>query len=212
MSEQRMHDILRFWFGRTPAASLSVRDRIAILGSIPYWHGHYYNRFFPVDARMRRLFEGDIRSARNGAYEGWGASVEGRLALILLYDQFPRNIYRGTSDAFALDSRGYELARRCLATNEDQVYAPLIRSFYYLPLVHVEDLAIQDEAVDRYRQAHACATDGFSKWLLYMDLLGARRHRDIVHRFGRFPHRNRILNRDSTREELQFLKLPFSSF
>lgn len=212
MSSTRIQEVLRFWFGSMPGREFPLRHRLATLGCIPYWHGHYYGRVLPVDARMRRLFGHDVDTVAAGGHADWAQTEAGRLALLLLCDQFPRNMHRGTPRAFALDAQGYALARQCLDKREDELFHPVVRSFYYLPLVHVEDLAVQNEAVELYRKLPGLARDGLSRWLLGMDLMGASRHRDIVQRFGRFPHRNRILNRTSTPEELRFLKEPFSSF
>lgn len=207
----RARAILEFWFGRVPDHRHTLGDTFRTIKCVPYWHGHYYSRVMNVDGRMRDLFSADLAEVGKGL-KVLEESITGRLALILLCDQFTRNIYRGTVGAFGHDGYVYDLALRCLYAGEDKLFHPLVRSFYYLPLVHVEDIHVQNRAVDLYRKALKQTIAPLPKILLAMDLAGTKRHRDIIQMFGRFPHRNTILGRDTTSEEAAFLKQPFSKF
>src|SRR5690606_16367047 len=117
---------------------------------------------------------------------------DGALALLLLLDQFPRNVFRGTGHAYATDALARHFAERMLAAGHDREVAPELRVFCYLPVQHHEDAADQDRAV-----ALVQAGGGDATWALH--------HRDIIRRFGRFPHRNAVLGRESTAEEQAFL-------
>src|SRR5690606_32287203 len=136
---------------------------------------------------------------------------QGRLALIILLDQFPRNMYRETPQAFAFDAKARALTLEGLQAGDDQALRPIERVFFYLPLEHAEDLALQHRCVELFETLAASlpeetrkSFDGFTDF--------ARKHRVIVERFGRFPHRNAILGRESTDEEIAFLRTPGSSF
>ena len=135
----------------------------------------------------------------------------GRLALVLLTDQFPRSIYRGTPAAFAFDAIARSLCLESLADGSDRALRPIERVFLYLPFEHSESLTDQDRAVELFRALAADVeprlTPPFEDYLDY-----ALRHRAIVERFGRFPHRNAILARPSTPAEIAFLEEPGSSF
>ena len=127
--------------------------------------------------------------------------AEGALALAILLDQFPRNIYRGTPRAFAADAKARDAARNALAAGHDQAVAPFMRAFLYLPFEHSEDMADQDRSVALFRAL------GDEKYLGF-----AIGHRDVIARFGRFPHRNEILGRRSTPDELAYLRQPGAGF
>ena len=162
------------WFGGGPAFDDEVRTRLGLL------HGR----------------------AAAGELAGWAATSDGALALLLLLDQVPRNIFRGTPRAFATDAAALAVARRAVAADLDLAQPVPRRVFFYLPFEHSETLADQQtsERLTRERSGEANA------------ILYAVRHREIIERFGRFPHRNAILGRPSTAEELEFLKEPNSSF
>lgn len=153
------------------------------------------------DAELRRRFEIAHGRARRGELAAWEASAEGLLALIVLLDQIPRNIYRGTPAAFAADDQALALAEAAIARGLDTSLGPYQRAFLYLPFMHSERLADQERGIMLYTKL------GLAEQIDYM-----HRHRDIIARFGRFPHRNAILDRASTQEELEFLKQPGSSF
>ena len=153
------------------------------------------------DTKIKERFGDLIDSAIRGTYDDWRKTGDGALALCLVLDQFPRNVWRGTARAFAGDGRAREVARDAIERRLDRDVAPERRLFFYLPFEHSENLADQDRAVALIEAL------GDEEQADY-----ARRHRDIIARFGRFPHRNAMLSRTSTAEELAFLKEPGSSF
>jgi len=142
-------------------------------------------------------------AAATGALDAWGATPEGALALVVLLDQVPRNAFRGTARMYATDAHGLEAAKAAVGAGHDLDFPDdARRMFLYLPYEHSEDLADQRECVRLVAERIADP-----------EFLGyARRHLEIVERFGRFPHRNALLGRDSTPEELAFLEEPGSSF
>lgn len=150
------------------------------------------------DSAIRLKYEPVHHAAARGQYDRWIETSEGALALMLLLDQFPRNLYRDSAHAFATDPKARVLARRALELGHDQELEPPLRPFLYLPFEHSEALADQDESV---RLATAlrdqCGDEETLKWALI--------HRDIIARFGRFPHRNPCLGRETTPEEQAFL-------
>lgn len=169
---------------------------------LTYWRNAGPTRWFAkseaFDDAIRLKFEAVHHAAARGAYAGWQASADGALALIILLDQFPRNLYRGSAHAFATDPLALSIARRAIAAGMNQEVEPLLRPFFYLPFEHSEALPDQDECV-RLCQAHAkaCGDEETLKWAVL--------HRDIIARFGRFPHRNPMLGRRTTDEEQAFL-------
>jgi uncharacterized protein (DUF924 family) len=150
------------------------------------------------DAACRAGFGTLVVPAREGALDGWAETPKGALALLLLLDQFPRNIFRGSADAFASDWHARDIARRVvLARRFDMALTPTARGFLYLPFEHSEDMADQDLSVALFeglRDVPSFAAPGGT-----IDY--AWRHREVIRRFGRFPHRNAVLGRVSTAEE-----------
>ncbi|MGD9763814.1 MAG: DUF924 family protein [Candidatus Binatia bacterium] len=156
------------------------------------------------DAEIRDRFGALICAAAQRELDGWAASPRGRLALILLLDQFPRNVYRGQREAFASDAHALSLALAGIDFGVDRALGTRERAFFYLPLGHAEDPAMQDRAVTAVRQLVAespAALRGEVEEFLRF----ARAHRDIIARFGRFPHRNAALGRASTADEKAYL-------
>lgn len=145
------------------------------------------------DARFHDAFRAAHEAAAAGALAGWEASPEGALALILLLDQFPRNCFRGTARMFATDAKAVAVATRAIAAGHDLATPEELRVFVYLPYEHAEDPALQALCVTLVAPLGG-------EWLRF-----AEEHRDIIQRFGRFPHRNDILGRVSTPEEIAFL-------
>lgn len=162
---------------------------------------HWFTASDAFDAALRQRFTVLHESARGGELDDWAKTPGGALALILLLDQIPRNIFRNSARAFGSDDKALALAKRAVASGFDRALGKDERLFLYLPFEHAEDRATQDEAV--------LLIEGL-KDPAYTDY--ARRHRDIIRRFGRFPHRNEHLRRTSTPEEIEFLKEPGSSF
>ena len=158
------------------------------------------------DAQIRERFGALIDTAIDGGLRDWAATPRGALAQILLLDQFTRNVYRDTPRAFAGDPQALELAIALTQDGQDQELEPTLRAFVYMPFEHAEDLAMQARAVELF-QLLTQSREGFESMLDY-----AQRHQEVIARFGRFPHRNAILGRDSTPEELAFLQQPGSRF
>jgi len=193
-------EILDFWFGPLmQGAELTAARR-------DLWFG----KNAKIDREIAARFKVFLGPARDGEL-AWGSEPRGRLALVVLLDQFPRNIYRGHSEAFAYDPAALQQAECALAAGDDQRVGLLERVFFYLPFEHAEELPLQERSVNLFRALAAEAPPGqvkaFASFLDY-----AIRHRDIIARFGRFPHRNQILGRTSTAEERAFLLQPGSSF
>ena len=174
--------VLRFWFDDTPH-----RQRFAHDASFDQLIGH--------------RFGGLLRSAREGLLDDWAVTPDGALALVVVLDQFSRNIHRGHPQAFAADGKAREIASAALARGFDRLLPPERRAFLYLPFEHSESLADQERSLALF----TAMRDG-------EQLDHAVRHHAIVERFGRFPHRNAILGRTSTPEEIAFLTLPESAF
>jgi uncharacterized protein (DUF924 family) len=147
----------------------------------------------------------DYEAARAGRLARWMEDPRSCLALIVLLDQLPRNMFRGSPRTYESDDKALAVARHAVAARHDHALRPVERSFVYLPFEHAEDLAAQHEGVALFSGLDLHPRG--QEWLKI-----ARRHMEIVARFGRFPHRNDILGRPSTPEEIEFLTQPNSSF
>lgn len=151
------------------------------------------------DQAIRLRFEPTHFAAARGEYDAWTATAEGVLALLLLIDQFPRNLFRNSGHAFATDPLARKVAREALAAGFDKQLDPKLRPFLYLPLQHSEAMADQDQALAHFNAlADEQGDPEIAKW--------AKHHHAIIARFGRFPHRNRQLGRKTTPEEQAFLE------
>lgn len=157
--------------------------------------GRWFSRNEGFDALCRTSFLQAYEDAATGKFAAWERAPEGALALVLLLDQMPRNMFRGEARTWATDPIALAVAERALAKGFDRDVAPELRAFFYLPFMHAEDRAAQERSVALYK-AHGDPDN----------LNFAHHHRDIVARFGRFPHRNEVLGRESTPEELAFLE------
>jgi uncharacterized protein (DUF924 family) len=188
------NDVLDFWF-LTPDQPGYGKPR-----------AEWFRKDAKFDETIRARFGDLITTAQAGGLKDWCATAEGALAYILVLDQFTRNVFRDTAQAFAGDALSLTAALNALDRGLAKALPPLRRWFIYMPLEHAEDLAMQDRCVALFA-ALAAEDAAFCDALDY-----AVRHRDIVARFGRFPHRNALLGRDSTPEESEFLKLPGSGF
>ncbi len=185
--------ILKFWF-----EELRPKD--------------WFNGGEAVDNLIRQRFEEQIEPAHRGDYDRLLQSPKGVLALIIMLDQFPRNIYRGTPRAFAYDGRALSLALDGISLGLDETLEARERVFYYLPLEHSEDIRVQDRSVERYARlvTQVWSEEDRTEFRNYLEY--AWKHYAIIKRFGRYPHRNEILGRKSSKEERAFLKEPGSSF
>lgn len=193
--------LLDWWFGDGATAGEAAAQKHRL------WFGYRPEQ----DAEAAERFGGQVDEALGGGLGDWAATPQGWLALILLLDQLPRMIYRNTPKAFAGDARAQHLVHDGLVQGGDVLLAPIQRVFVYLVLEHAENLALQEQAVLQFGalREHAAADEQ----ALFADFLDfAQRHRAVIARFGRFPHRNAILGRDSTAAELAYLAEPGSGF
>jgi uncharacterized protein (DUF924 family) len=194
--------VLEFWFGACGVdGSLDPAKRKMWFGD-----GRQY------DAEIREKFGALHQRASRGELDReWCATPAGRLALIVVLDQFSRHVHRDTPAAYAQDPAAQKLALDGIRENEDRGLIPAQRCFFYLPLEHAEDLELQRLCVRCFDGlARTVAPEWRKEYDSYLDY--AQRHRDIVERFKRFPHRNTVLGRESTAAERKFLKEPGSSF
>ena len=182
--------ILQFWFGDPP---LRPQQR-------------WFAKDAAFDALIRERFGALIEAALRGELDAWQGEPATALARLLLLDQFTRNVFRDTPRAFAGDARALAGARALVDSGGDQALAPLQRVFVYLPFEHAEELAAQEQGLRLFEALARCdaAAADFEFW--------ARKHHLIIERFGRFPHRNAVLGRASTAEEIEFLTQPYSRF
>jgi len=194
--------VIQFWFGPLEATDSVIAGRQSTL-----WWG----KDEETDREIRNRFEPLVQAAGAGKLDEWQSSPEGWLALVLLLDQFPRNIYRDRPAMYKFDERARSLCVEGLETGIDSHLRPIQRVFFYLPLEHSESADDQARCVDLMRGlAREVPED---QKAVFADFVGyAEAHRKVVDRFGRFPHRNAILGRESTEEEIDFLNQPGSSF
>ena len=193
--------VREFWFGKQPATPELLTRRMQM------WFGTDLSPDLvqELDNTIHAQFEPLVRQAIDGELMAWADGPRRRMSLILLLDQFPRNIYRGTARVYAGDEQALALALSGMNSGADAALDTVQRLFFYMPLQHSEARDVQDESVAAYRRLLLEAPDPlkatFKSCLDY-----AERHRDVVAKFGRFPHRNRILGRVSTVDELAYLK------
>ena len=199
---QPWQPLLDLWFGD------EADDALRATRQAPLWWG----KSSETDTLLASLFGELARAAAEGSLAHWADAPSGRLALILLLDQLPRNIHRGTPAAFAQDPLARDLCLKGLSIGADQSLSPLARVFFYLPLEHAESREQQARSVALFEAlaAEQAGTPAQATFAGFADF--ARRHQVIIERFGRFPHRNDILGRTSTPEETAFLQQPGSGF
>lgn len=194
-------NILHFWFGEIPAPDQVPSERLKL------WFGGDAS----TDKEIREEFEHLLEPAMEGLMDDWCDSPHGTLALIVLLDQFPRNIFRKTAKSFACDGRALELTLKGIESNQDRALSIVERAFFYMPLEHSESREIQKLSVRKFEELQNEAPSTLKKICAsFLDY--AVRHKEIIERFGRFPHRNQALGRSSTLKEEEFLKQPGSSF
>ena len=189
----RFDDVLDFWFS-PPESRFRGRPR-----------AEWFRKDPAFDEQIRARFLDCHRAAAEGRLDAWAATPYGGLALVIVLDQFPRNLFRNGARAFASDARALSVARNLLERRFDRTLRPLERVFAYLPFEHGEDLAVQRRSLALFESLR-----------LHADCAGAIdyawRHYAVIARFGRFPHRNAALGRASTVEEIEFLRQPGSGF
>jgi uncharacterized protein (DUF924 family) len=186
--------VLDFWFGRA--------------GDADYLQSHaaWFRKDEAFDAAIRDEFGAVIEAALRGELRPWAGTPESAVAWIVVLDQFPRNAFRGSARMFAGDALALAAARALVATGADRTLPGVMRQFVYLPFEHAEDLGVQHESIRLFAELarDEPALAGLPEW--------ARKHMEIVARFGRYPHRNALLGRASTAEEIEFLQQPGSGF
>ncbi|MEM8830203.1 MAG: DUF924 family protein [Cyanobacteria bacterium P01_G01_bin.19] len=182
MSKSQFSEVLNFWFAESTK---------------PKW----FKKSPEFDREIKQRFESMYCEAKTGELDDWSNVPHSALALIILLDQFPRNMYRQTSQAFATDDRAVELAKHAIAHNYQQSLTKEQQTFLYMPLMHSED-----------RSDQAMCVKLFEELGKEDNLKFARKHQEIINRFDRFPHRNQTLGRKSTSAEQEFLTQPGSSF
>ena len=194
-------EVLQFWFGEDCEPSRCT----------PEQHRRWFAKNEAQDQAMAAQYGELVSAALAGDVQGWDGELEAKLAHIIVLDQWTRNIYRGTPQMYAGDIHALELARQLVSSGEHEALAPVQRPFVYLVLEHQEDLALVKESVELFERLeqsvpveHREAFSGFTQW--------AEKHRRVIERFGRYPHRNALLGRISTEDEIQFLTQPGSRF
>lgn len=198
MSAVTPEEVLEFWFGPPGSPPLAASTK-------------WWTKDAAFDQEIKARFESTITAAAAGELDAWKATPRGRLALVVVLDQFSRNAFRNEARSFAQDARARDLAIEALDSGEDRQLEPIERSFLYMPLMHSENADLQRKCIAAF--ARLCdVTPADLQSYTSMNLDYAKKHAEIIERFGRFPHRNDLLGRDSTPEEIEFLKQPGSSF
>ncbi len=202
--------ILEYWFGEEVSNDNSNHPRsaqeISQQKSKLWW-----SKDAAVDSDIHQRFEPTLKALLTGHYSSWFETPQGRLAAIIVLDQFSRNMYRTHAQAFSQDSLALYWALQGIRQGDDKKLTPLQRVFFYLPLEHCEQLNMQNLAIEKFEQLAADAPASFAD-LAKGFVSFAHQHQEVIARFGRFPHRNALLNRQSTPEELEYLAQPGSGF
>jgi len=190
----RIDEILSFWFKEHELTAPQIDRRMDV------WFGE--DSIF--DHECKKEFADDVAAATEGRLDHWAHEARGRLALILLLDQFRRNIYRNTADAFAMDKAALKLCVEGAMDKKDKGLTSIQRAFFYMPLQHAESRRVQAKSVEIYNRLSKAVSkthrETFETIAQFAEL-----HRDIIEQFGRFPHRNHLLNRENTPEEDEYL-------
>jgi len=192
--QARIERILSFWFKEQELSGPQIDRRMDI------WFGED-----PVfDHEIEKAFADDVDNASNGNLNHWASEPHGRLALIILVDQFRRNLFRGTTKAFSHDKLALKLCVEGAMERKDKGLTPIQRVFFYMPLQHAESRKVQAKSVELYDRLAESVSPTLQETFLTVAQF-AELHKDIIDQFGRFPHRNRLLGRDNTPEEDEYL-------
>lgn len=195
-------DVIHFWLGDLSQPGADPLAKAAV----------WWKKDEAFDREIRERFQETLERGVRGELGAWESSPRGRLALVLLYDQLSRNMFRGTARSFAQDACARELAKKAFDGGDDRVLSPIEVSFLLMPFMHGEDVALQQRAIDGFTKLRDEATDARLRDNFENSVKYCGMHMRIIERFGRFPHRNAILWRASTPEETEFSKQPGSSF
>ena len=194
MTVATIQDILGYWFGEFNEHGTTVENK----GSL-WWGGGA-----ELDREIRERFGETVEAAGRGELNHWAETAEGRLALVILLDQFTRNVYRKTAKAFSFDPLARSLVLEGLANGHDKELHCIQRVFFYMPLEHSEEMVHQEQCVEVFEALLQEVVEEVKP--VFQDYLNfAYRHKAIIDRFGRYPHRNNVLARESTQEELEYL-------
>ena len=192
--QSRIEAILSFWFKEQELTAPQIDRRMDI------WFGGDAI----LDHEIEKEFANDIEAASDGRLDHWANDSHGRLALIILIDQFRRNIHRGTADAFSMDKLALKLCVEGAMEKKDKSLTPIQRVFFYMPLQHAESRKVQAKSVELYDRLAEAVSPTLRETFLTVAQF-AELHRDIIDQFGRFPHRNVLLGRENTAEEDEYL-------
>ena len=193
--------VLAYWLGDLPLSNAQALAQRSL----------WFTKSDAVDREITHQFGDHVEAAKAGELDHWAQTAEGTLALLIVLDQFPRNIWRGQPESFSGDEKALALAKQALSHGLDMQVPSVPRMFFYLPLEHAEDMACQNASVAAFGQL-AAGADAASREFFNDTLDYARRHRQVIAQFGRFAHRNPILGRPSTPEEQHYLAQPGSGF
>lgn len=192
--QARIEAILSFWFKEQELSAPQIDRRMEI----------WFNKDAVFDHEVEKEFADDVEAACEGRLQHWAVDSHGRLALIILIDQFRRNIHRNSAAAFSKDKLALKLCVEGAMEKKDKGLTPIQRVFFYMPLQHAESKKVQAKSVELYdRLAESVSPTERETFLTIAQF--AELHRDIVEQFGRFPHRNKLLNRENTAEEAEYL-------
>lgn len=198
---ERVEAILDYWFGRIERTGLPTENRVRI----------WFQGGAEVDKEIREKFGQDLYKAIDGEYDSWEEQPRSALALIILFDQFSRHVYRDTPNAYAQDQRALEVCLKGIERQHDHALSLIERAFFYIPLMHAENIEMQATAVQAFKMLSDLAFTEtrpmFASFLEY-----AIKHYEAIKKFGRFPHRNEALGRASMPDELEYLKIQGTSW
>ncbi len=192
--ERRINKILSFWFKEQELSAPQIDRRMDT------WFGE--DAVF--DHEIRKEFADDVDKACKGQLDHWADDPHGRLALIIMIDQFRRNMYRNTADAFSMDRLALKLCVEGAMEKKDKGLTPIQKVFFYMPLQHAESAKVQAKSVELFTRLAESVSPTYQETFLTIAQF-AELHKDIIDQFGRFPHRNKLLGRDNTPEEDEYL-------
>ncbi|MDH3490515.1 MAG: DUF924 domain-containing protein [Gammaproteobacteria bacterium] len=190
----RIEAILSFWFKEHELSAPQIDQRMEI----------WFSEDPVFDLEIQKEFANDVARASKGELDHWGTEPHGRLALIILIDQFRRNIYRGTANAFSKDQLALKLCVQGAMEKKDKGLTAIQKVFFFMPLQHAESRKVQAKSVELFRRLAETVSPTLRETFMTVAQF-AELHKDIIDQFGRFPHRNTLLNRENTREEDEYL-------
>ena len=199
--QARIDAILSFWFRKQELSAPQIDRRMDL------WFG----ADSVLDLEIEKEFADDVEAACDGRLDHWAAEPEGRLALIIIIDQFRTNIYRNTAAAFSKDRLALKLCVEGAVEKKDKGLTPIQKVFFYMPLQHAESRKVQAKSVELYNRLAESVSPTYRETFLTVAQF-AELHKDIIDQFGRFPHRNTILNRENTAEENEYLTTDDTGF